>query len=156
VKEGLYRSRDDAIIGGVCGGIGEHLGVDSLWVRVFFLLLALGNGIGVLLYFLLWISMPLEGQPRSATLRDNVRLCSQEIAEHTLAMGADLRSLVYRPQTRARLIVGAVLIIWGVFNLLEYLGLAGLWWLDFDLLWPVLLILGGLALLLRRSGGEPV
>jgi phage shock protein C len=155
LKEGLYRSRDDAMIGGVCGGLGEHLGIDSLWVRIFFLLLALGNGIGVLLYFLLWISTPLEGQPHGATLQDNVRLGSQEIAEHTLAMSADLRRLVRRPQTRFRLIVGSVLIIWGVFNLLEYLGFPGLWWLDFDLLWPVLLILGGLALLLRRSGGEP-
>jgi len=143
------------MIGGVCGGLGKHLGIDSLWVRIFFLLLALGNGIGVLLYFLLWISMPLEGQPHGVTLRDSVRLGSQEIAEHTLAMRADLSQLVHRPQSRARLIVGAVLIIWGTFNLLEYLGLPGLWWMDFDLLWPVLLILGGLALLLRRSGGEP-
>jgi phage shock protein C len=155
LEERLYRSRDDAMIGGVCGGIAEYLDVDSLWVRIFFLLLVLGNGIGVLLYFLLWIIMPLEGQLHGLTLKDSVRLGSQEIAEHTLAIGADLGRLVHRQPSHVRLIVGSVLIVWGVFNLLEYLGLPGLWWLDFDLLWPVLLILGGLALLLRRSGGEP-
>jgi len=155
VKDGLYRSHNDAVIGGVCAGIGKHLDIDPLWVRIFFLLLALGNGVGVLLYVLLWIITPLEGQPHGATLRDNVRLGSQEIAEHTLAMGADLSRLVRRQQSRASLIVGAVLIIWGAYNLLGYLGLLGLWWLDFDLLWPLLLIFGGLALLLRRSGGEP-
>ena len=124
--------------------------------EVFFLLLVLGNGIGVLLYFLLWIITPLEGQPRSASLQDNVRQGSQEIAEHTRAVSEDFRRMVRRPAPRMSAIAGAALVAWGALYLLDHLQLSWLWWLDFDLLWPVLLILGGLALLLRRSGGETV
>jgi hypothetical protein len=38
--------------------------------------------------------------------------------------------------------------------LLQNLHIAWLRWLDFDLLWPGLLIVAGLALLLRRVKGE--
>lgn len=55
----LMRSRDDAIIAGVAGGIARYLGVDSAVVRLIFVALAF-TGAGVLLYPLLWIVMPLE------------------------------------------------------------------------------------------------
>jgi hypothetical protein len=46
------------------------------------------------------------------------------------------------------------LIVLGVVFLLQNLNLAWLRWLDFDMLWPVLLVVAGLALLLRRVKGE--
>lgn len=150
----LYRSRDDAMIGGVCGGLGAYLGLDSIFVRLFFVLLALaGNGIGALIYFLLWIIMPLEGQGSKATLGDTVRMSSAEIAQRTRAMGEDFERLVYRPHPQAGLIIGAALIILGSIYLLENTRLSWLNWLDSDILWPLLLIVGGLALLLRRPRG---
>lgn len=151
----LYRSRDDAMIGGVCGGLGDYLGIDSTFVRLFFVLLTLaGSGIGALIYFLLWIIVPLEGQGRSATLRDTVRSGSEEIAERTRAVGDDLRRMVRRPHPQAGLIIGSTLIILGFVYLLENVHLPWLNWFDFDVIWPVLLIIGGLALLLRRPRGE--
>jgi len=33
----LTRSRNDRIIAGVCGGIAERLGINSIWVRLIFL-----------------------------------------------------------------------------------------------------------------------
>lgn len=56
----LMRSRDDAIIAGVAGGIARYLGVDSAIVRLIFVVLVF-TGAGVLLYPVLWIIMPLEG-----------------------------------------------------------------------------------------------
>ena len=53
----LTRRRDGAIIGGVAGGIADHLHVPVLWVRTTFVLLAL-TGAGVLAYALLWIFVP--------------------------------------------------------------------------------------------------
>ncbi|CUS81463.1 phage shock protein C (PspC) family protein, partial [Candidatus Kryptonium thompsonii] len=35
----LYKSRHDRIIDGVCGGIGEYLGIDPVIVRIIFILL---------------------------------------------------------------------------------------------------------------------
>ena len=53
----LTRRRDDAILGGVAGGVADHLHVPVLWVRTTFVLLAL-TGAGVLAYALLWIFVP--------------------------------------------------------------------------------------------------
>jgi phage shock protein PspC (stress-responsive transcriptional regulator) len=54
----LHLSRADRKIAGVCGGLGEWLDVDPVFVRVAFVLLALACGFGVLLYFLLWMLAP--------------------------------------------------------------------------------------------------
>lgn len=57
----LYRSKTDRKLAGVCGGLGEYLGVDSTVVRVVFVILALPGGLpGVLPYLVLWLIMPEE------------------------------------------------------------------------------------------------
>lgn len=56
----LYRSRDNKLIAGVCGGLGKHLGIDPLLVRLFFVLLIFANGIGIILYLILLILVPKE------------------------------------------------------------------------------------------------
>jgi phage shock protein PspC (stress-responsive transcriptional regulator) len=57
----LTRSETDKRIAGVCGGLAEYFGIDSVLVRIAFVILAL-MGPGVLVYFVLWIVMP-RGQP---------------------------------------------------------------------------------------------
>jgi phage shock protein PspC (stress-responsive transcriptional regulator) len=54
----LYRDPDDVVIGGVCSGLAAYFGLDPVVVRVLFVLLAFANGIGVLAYIVLWISVP--------------------------------------------------------------------------------------------------
>ncbi|TEU19115.1 MAG: PspC domain-containing protein [Anaerolineales bacterium] len=150
----LYRSRTDSMIGGVCGGLGQYLGIDPTIVRLFFVLLALGNGIGVLIYLALWLIVPREGQAEEATMEETIRAGAGEIAERARALGDDLREAARSPNPQTSLFVGAALIVLGVVFLLQNLNLAWLRWLDFDVLWPVLLVVAGLALLLRRVKGE--
>ena len=57
----LYRSRDDRMLAGVCGGIGEYFALDPTLVRLVFVLLAVFTGIGVLAYIVLWIVVPEQG-----------------------------------------------------------------------------------------------
>lgn len=54
----LYRSRKDKILGGVCGGIGEYLGVDPTIVRLLWVVFSLVYGAGILAYILAWIIVP--------------------------------------------------------------------------------------------------
>lgn len=54
----LYRSRSSRLIAGVAGGLGEYFGVDPIWIRVGFVLLAAGGGSGLLIYVLMWILVP--------------------------------------------------------------------------------------------------
>ncbi|MCL2652856.1 MAG: PspC domain-containing protein [Propionibacteriaceae bacterium] len=57
----LYRSSSNKIIGGVCGGISEFFGIDTTWVRLAVVVLALFAGSGVVLYILLWLFLPDDG-----------------------------------------------------------------------------------------------
>lgn len=42
----------------MCGGLGTYFGVDPLFFRLAFVVLAIGGGSGVLLYIVAWLIMP--------------------------------------------------------------------------------------------------
>ena len=51
--------RQNGIIAGVCGGLGEFFGINPLWFRLLFLILLLPGGLpGLLPYIVLWIIIP--------------------------------------------------------------------------------------------------
>lgn len=57
----LHRSNTDRKIGGVCGGLAEHFGVDSTAVRVGVAILSVYPGaivFGVIAYVIAWIIIP--------------------------------------------------------------------------------------------------
>lgn len=54
----LYRSKKNKVIAGVCGGIGEYLGIDPVVVRVIWVVFALAYGAGLLAYIIAWILIP--------------------------------------------------------------------------------------------------
>jgi phage shock protein PspC (stress-responsive transcriptional regulator) len=58
VRPPLRRSATDKMLGGVCGGLAEHTGIDSLVWRVAFVAFTLAGGAGILVYLLLWVLMP--------------------------------------------------------------------------------------------------
>ncbi len=60
----LYRSQNDRMIAGVCGGLAEFFDIDPTLVRLIFVLLTLMGGHGILLYIILMIVMPSENQIR--------------------------------------------------------------------------------------------
>jgi phage shock protein C len=150
----LVRSRTDSMIAGVCGGLGRYLGIDSIWVRIVFVLLALsGGGIGVLIYLVLWLVMPREGAGQPATT-DTVRAGTEEIAERARAMGDEMRERLAQPGPRLISLVGLVLVGFGVVLLLRELDVVWARWLDFDVLWPVILVVLGIVLIARHFKGE--
>jgi len=61
VSKRLERSRTNRVIAGVCGGLGEYLDVDATFVRVAMVVLAFVGGIGILVYIVLLVLMPLPG-----------------------------------------------------------------------------------------------
>ncbi len=54
------RSSSDSHVGGVAGGLAEHLGLEPLAVRLFFVVTALASGLGVVLYLGLWLMLPID------------------------------------------------------------------------------------------------
>lgn len=53
----LSRS-NNKMIGGVCAGIADYLGLDPTIVRIVWVLMLFFAGFGILLYLILWIIMP--------------------------------------------------------------------------------------------------
>ena len=53
----LYRDKDKGSIAGVCTGLGHYFGIDSVWIKILFLILA-STSFGIIAYIILWIVMP--------------------------------------------------------------------------------------------------
>ena len=55
----LYRSSDNSVFAGICGGLGEYFDVDPTVVRVVYVLLSLLTAfMGILLYIILLFVIP--------------------------------------------------------------------------------------------------
>lgn len=70
----LYRDNNNQMLGGVCGGLAHWINVDPSIIRLLFAIVAFGSfGIGLLIYILLWIFLPvrnLEGYKGKRLFRD--------------------------------------------------------------------------------------
>lgn len=86
----LYRDRDNRQIGGVAAGIAAWFGIDPVWVRLIFAALTFFYAIGIIVYIVLWLILPvaqttsekLEMQRRSIninTLRNEFSSASSGI-----------------------------------------------------------------------------
>ncbi|HEY8921071.1 MAG TPA: PspC domain-containing protein [Candidatus Limnocylindria bacterium] len=123
----LERSRTDRVIGGVAAGIGHHLGIEPIVVRISFVVLSLAFGFGLVVYLLAWLLAPLE--PADAAFTSRARI-------------------LIRPTLGQAL--GGALILGGVLLLLLVSG----FWFGETLAWPVSLAAIGFAILWARSGEE--
>lgn len=56
----LYRSKTDHKIAGVCGGLGEYFQMDSVFFRILFLVIVLLGGMGILVYLIMWVIVPMN------------------------------------------------------------------------------------------------
>lgn len=156
--ERLYRSERDRVIAGVCGGLGEYLRVDPLILRILFVVLAMVNGIGMLVYLVLWIVLPTAGA-QDVEQDEVVRRNVDEIRVRARELGQEARSAFQshragrqassgdRPEQRA-VVGGAILIGIGLLLLMSNFGL--LWWVSLVRLWPLVLIGIGLVILLNN------
>lgn len=53
----LYRDENDKVLGGVCSGLGNYFGIDSVILRIIFVIMFF-SGIGFLAYIILWAVVP--------------------------------------------------------------------------------------------------
>ena len=115
----LHRSATDRVCCGVCGGIAEYFALDPSLVRVAFVVATLWGGIGVVLYIVLAVILPVDDYVPTGLVAPE----------------------------RGRVLAGSILLVLGAVLLASNLGLAP--WLTWNLFWPTVLILVGVAVLLR-------
>lgn len=58
MEKRLYKSNENKMIDGVCGGIGEYFGIDPTLVRLAWILFCLLGGSGILAYIIAAIVIP--------------------------------------------------------------------------------------------------
>lgn len=149
----LFRPRRQAVIFGVCAGLGQYFDVDPVLIRLLFVLFTFFGGLGIVAYVVLALVMPSErsvGRETREVLQENVR----EIQEVAVEAGQGLAETIRIGSAtgRRRYLLGMVLVVLGGLLFLGQLGL--FWWMRWDLLWPLVLIALGMLLLLRRPGAR--
>lgn len=60
-RNGIKRSKRDAMIGGVCAGIARHFGWSITGTRVAYVVLSIFSAAfpGIIVYLVLWLVLPL-------------------------------------------------------------------------------------------------
>ena len=118
-QRAVRRSRSERVIAGVCGGLGRHLGIDPVLLRVAFIILALANGLGLIAYVVAWVAIPEEGADQPAAPAPEPR------------------------RETGRMVLGGSLVVLGLVLLLDRLAP------DLDeLFWPVAVVAVGVAVML--------
>jgi phage shock protein C len=146
-KKKLYRSADNYIISGVAGGLGDYLEVDATFIRLIFLILALGGGSGIVLYIILAILVPKEAQReipvnRGEKVKEMVKEAEEKVGDFAEDMGVKLPE---RKRNR-RAMLGIILMI---------IGGVALWnqimpyYIRAEILWPVILIIVGMVFIFK-------
>jgi phage shock protein PspC (stress-responsive transcriptional regulator)/uncharacterized integral membrane protein len=145
------------VIWGVCGGLARYLNVDPTVIRLVMIFLIFADGIGILIYIIMAIIVPLESskmaQPKE-TMRENVEEMRKTAGELT----EEIRSTFGEKEVDAedrdemprghRNFAGIVLIVLGLLFLAANFNF--FWWFDWGSLWPLLLVALGLVLILTR------
>jgi signal transduction histidine kinase/phage shock protein PspC (stress-responsive transcriptional regulator) len=122
----LRRNRQAGWLGGVCAGIAHRYGIDVALVRLAFVVAAAAGGVGVAAYALGWLLLP-AGEAEGGRRRSPTGRGAVEVA-----LGTALLLLSILLASRA----------------------LGLWFSD-AIVWPLVLVAGGGALLWRQSVAAP-
>ncbi|MDP2647961.1 MAG: PspC domain-containing protein [Candidatus Yanofskybacteria bacterium] len=139
----LNRSRRGRVIAGVASGIAEYFGIDPVFVRLLFLLLAFGVqwGPAIILYLILVIVLPEDTAEH--------RTQSREREQFPGATGNPADWLGDQRNT-----VGIIVLVLGLAGLFNHPFSGPL--LTWSLVWPAMLILLGIFLLWRRRKPQKV
>ena len=93
----LYRSVDDAMLGGVLSGVAAYFKINPLWTRLAFVLVLFGSfGFASLVYILFWIMTP---QARTAT--EKLQMAGKDVTVNSIKE-INAQEEVARPNHTAR------------------------------------------------------
>lgn len=149
----LLRSQQDRILGGVCAGLGKYLSIDTVLVRLFFIVFTMVGGIGPLLYIILWIVVPSEEQVAGSGAQPHT-FDGEVIRERAENFRDEVVSAVNKSGNKTGLYVGIGLVLFGIYIFIKNLNLPWLAWLNSNVILAGLIIVAGAALLyvaLRRK-----
>lgn len=162
MKDRLFRSKKERVLGGVCGGLAEYFDIDPIIIRILFVILGPATGIGLLVYIVMWITVPEESMEHYyARFANNPYKTPPPNANPSTEPGnesadsapksdtpnftPEMMNEYYAPKKSGSgsLIFGAILVL---------LGVLFLFWIyipsfDFSLIFPIVIVAVGLTLI---------
>jgi phage shock protein PspC (stress-responsive transcriptional regulator) len=141
----LFRSRENRVLAGVCGGLAEFFNVDPIIFRLIFVVVTLMGGSGILIYLILWLLIP-SSQGEARITEESLRKSADEIKDKAQELADNFKG--YTKENNSKKIISIILIVIGILFLFNNFGFyhyfSFLW-----KLWPLFLI--GLAILLLKN-----
>ncbi len=114
----LYRDTEDKFLGGVAAGTAHYIGIEPIWSRIIWLVIAFGTGFGFLIYALLWILLPnaettaekleMEGEAVNISniekkIRDEVGVVSDRIKDGSKELSQKFSNSDYKNKAKSGL-----------------------------------------------------
>ncbi len=134
----LYKSRENKVIDGVCGGIAEYFDADPVLIRIIFVLFFFFGGSAILAYIIGIVIMPVRPADKKADIKSK----------------KETESI---PQSNKNtLLIGAIFIIIGIFFLMGNIPFFNIYyyWIKrhfWDILLPSILILIGISIVIKST-----
>jgi len=155
MKNKLYRSTNDRILGGVCGGIAEYFDIDSILVRLLTILIFFMGGAGIIAYIIGWIIIPQN--PNENTEDNSENTCgTEEEAKEKIDKSAKRKRVNIKEKkencsTKKNngIILGVICILAGLFFLSSTF-FPGITWIAWRTFLPLILIITGLVIIIRN------
>jgi phage shock protein C len=139
----LHRSNTNRVIAGVCGGLAEYFEIDPAVLRILFVLFTFFGGSGVLLYIVMWIIMP-SGETKVLSKEG----LSNTVVEMKSRATEIVQGFNSTDKSKDKKWLSIFLVALGAMFLVRNLGFFDLF--NIDKMWPLILILIGLALLYKK------
>jgi phage shock protein C len=168
MEKKLYRDEQNKTIAGVCAGLAEYLSIDVTIVRLVFLLALVFHGGGFLAYVIFWIVMPKKIYGFNAPGFKNAGPVDYTVppqatgpidysvpnafGNYSARPGVEFMAQP-KKRSNAGVIVGAALVAFGGFFLLNNFDLLPDW--EYDHLWPLVIIAAGIVLVFSRRKQQP-
>ena len=136
----LYRSTNDKVIAGVCGGLGEYFDIDSTIIRIVFILLAVSGGSGIIIYLVMALIVPTKKGG------SDIKANAEDLANQTKKVAENFKNSENR-----RNFLGIIVVAIGFLVLLKNLVPVKLVWLNSGVFWSLIIIFVGLFLITKNK-----
>lgn len=147
----LYRSEDDRVIAGLCGGLGEFFDIDPTIIRIIFVILTIWGGIGIILYIIGALVVPINPAGASGEHKGD----REEFNQKVNVVASEIKENIRRrrgDRWGSEKLLGILILVAGAVLLLQEIFPNNI----HNIFWPAILILCGVLILTggSRKGGK--
>ncbi len=147
----LFRSKDDSVFFGVCGGLGEYFDIDPIIIRILFLISFLAWGFSFWIYIILILLIPKKGSGREGVEvnEEGLEEFAKDVEFRVKDFVGEVKDGKNEGVNNTRIFAGIIIIIFGSILLIQQF--VPIPFFSFDFFFPLVIILIGLYLIFKSN-----